>query len=265
MQLRTKFVLWLGLLWLLFVVLGVVSVLAFWTDLDAAERLALRAMLQQRIVLLVILGLLLPFVLALLVQWWIAAYPGAARRMGEEVRLIHTVNPAHRLGGAGGSEMRELGAAINELAQAHAKLQQDIEERIAQSNARLARERNRLAALMSEVVHSVLVCNREGRILLYNDQASQLLGRAVAGGSSAGSPVGLGRSVFGVLERSVVLHALESLAHRVREQLPHPVARFVTRRESQLLRALMAPVLGERGELDGFVLVLEDITLSVEQ
>ena len=38
-------------------------------------------------------------------------------------------------------------------------------------------ERNRLAALMSDLPQGVLVCNASGQILLYNTQAQKLLQR----------------------------------------------------------------------------------------
>jgi DNA polymerase-3 subunit epsilon len=63
---------------------------------------------------------------------------------------------------------------------------------------RVEDERNRLAALVGELDQSVLVCNRDGRILLYNAAAEALLGAA---GESGAGGVGLGRSVFGVIDR----------------------------------------------------------------
>ena len=44
-----------------------------------------------------------------------------------------------------------------------------------EANERIEQERNRLAALMSELAQSVIMCNIEGRILLYNARAMQLL------------------------------------------------------------------------------------------
>jgi DNA polymerase-3 subunit epsilon len=57
---------------------------------------------------------------------------------------------------------------------------------------------------------SVLVCQREGRILLYNARARRMLEACHGSGMAAGTAaIGLGRSVFGVLERSLIVHALE--------------------------------------------------------
>lgn len=263
MRLRTKFALWLALAYGLFVGLAALAGVALWADLTPEERESMAALLGPRVPLLVALALLMPFVLGAVLRKWFVGYPAAATRLAEQVRVIHTVNPAHRAAVAdGGDEMRQLASAINAFAQAHAALHGEVEDRIATSGAHLLQEKNRLAALMSELAQSVLVCNSEGRVLLYNAQAARLLDQA--GASSGASPVGLGRSIFAVLDKSVIVHALDQVTHRVEQKAPNPVAHFVTLRNGLLLRAQMAPVLGAQHKLDGFVLVLEDITRSVE-
>ncbi|WP_280151138.1 exonuclease domain-containing protein [Piscinibacter sp. XHJ-5] len=245
-------------------VLGLIGIvgLALVIDIDPAQRGALRALLKERLPLLVILALMLPFLLGALLRWWMWAYPMAAARMAEEVTVIQMVNPQHRVSLTGGREMRLLGDAVNALAGVREQAGRQVQARIDDANARLEEEKNRLAALMSELTHSVLVCNREGRILLYNERAARLL---EAGSAQAGAlPVGLGRSVFGILDRGQILHALDRIGRQADQDVARPVARFVTARNDMLLRVQMAPVLDSQGEVDGFVLLLEDITRSVE-
>lgn len=225
-------------------------------SLEPAQRAAWQSMLAQRQLLLAALALMLPFVLAVPLRWWLRAWPRAAARMAEEVTLIHTVNPAHRVTPAGAAELRQLADSLNAFAGAHERLQQRVAARIDEANARLEEEKNRLAALMSELADSVLVCNREGRILLYNQRAAQLL-------AADAGPVGLGRSVFNVFDQGQVMHALDRLARQLEQRIAHPVARFVAAHGDQLLRAQMVPVLDAQAELGGFVLMLEDVTRSV--
>ncbi len=198
----------------------------------------------------------------MLLKRWFAAYPAAALRLSEQVRDIHAVDAESRIEPHGGPEMRQLAAALNALAVVHRTLRRSVEGRVEESNARLVQQKNRLAALMSQLAQSVLVCNAEGRILLYNARATELL--AGGAGRRGGAPVGLGRSIFGILDRSLVLHALERLHDRLAQQQPDPVAQFVTARAGLLLRGQMAPVLDASNALSGFVLVLEDITRTVE-
>ena len=72
--------------------------------------------------------------------------------------------------------------------------------RRADAKARVEQERNRLAALVAELDQSVLVCNLEGRILLYNAAAQALLGGRERRRERL---LGLGRSVFGIIDRNL--------------------------------------------------------------
>ncbi|QLC73792.1 PAS domain-containing protein [Pseudomonas sp. LPB0260] len=262
MRPRLRFVAWLaGLGLLLGALLGLAGA-ALWLDLDAAERAALLALPEGRGALLVVLGglLLVPF--AVLLRIGLAGYPEAAARLVEEVDIIRRVNSGHRLKPVGARPMRRLARALNAFAEAHGALQQEVKQRIDEANAHLEQEKNRLAALMSELAQSVLVCNREGRILLYNSSASLLLEPGAA--EAVGTPVGLGRSIFAILDQRLIVHALERLRQRLAQHSPRPVANFVTARGAHLLRAQMVPLQDALGELIGFVLILEDITRSVE-
>ncbi len=253
-------------LWLLALITLLAGLLALaggflWADLDAAERAALTALVSGRGTLLVVLGVLVLVPFGVLVRQWLVAYPEAVIRLREDVEIIHRAHPEHRVALTGSRDMRRLGEAVNAFAEAHCALQREVASRIEEANARLEQEKNRLAALMSELSQSVLMCNSEGRILLYNGSASQLL-EPHAGGP-ARAPVGLGRSIFGILDQRLIVHALERVRLRLRQNCQDPVAHFVTARGDYLLRAQMAPMLDHQGELIGFVLILEDITREV--
>lgn len=259
-SLARRFVLWLGALTLLAWALLAAAAAVLWADLQAPEREALLAMLGTRGPLAVLMLLLVPAAVGLLLRRAFAAYPAAALKLAEEVRVIHAANPAHRVSEEGAVELRALADAINQLAAAHETSERQVQARVEEANARLAQEKNRLAALMSELTQSVLVCNREGRILLYNARAARLLEPEGDGAV----PLGLGRSVFGILDRSPLLHALGQLGARMQQHDGEAVVHFVTTRGGRLLRAQMAPVPDPQGAMAGFVLLLEDITRSVQ-
>jgi DNA polymerase-3 subunit epsilon len=126
---------------------------------------------------------------------------------------------------------------------------------------------------MSELSESVIVCNTAGRILLYNQRVQQLLGSAATSGTGRDTPdlIGLGRSLFTVVDRNVVAHALDHIQHRLQEGDRQPVAVFITAtRGGQSIRARMAPVLvaaatdGGAPAISGFVLMLEDVKRDLE-
>ncbi len=234
-----------------------------WADLDPSDRAALAAILTPpRIGLLVLFALALAAAVGFLGYRLFAATAGPARRLAEEIRLIARGNPSHRVVPAGAAELQAVAGAVNELAEVRAALAADVTATVADAKARVEGERARLAALIAELDQSVLVCNREGRILLYNAAAQRILG----GGDA--SVLGLGRSVFGIVDRNLILHAVETMKRQL-ERSEREGAHFVTATaDGRLLRVQAAPVPGrgegEAAELAGYVLLLADVTESVD-
>ena len=244
-------------------------------DMPAAERAATAAQALEHAVPAAIIATLLLVPAGFMLHALFRRYVLALRQLSEDVRVMLVVNPAHRALPRGARDVRRLASDCNDLAGAREALQQNVTARIAEANVKLEQERNRLAALMSELAQSVIVCNLEGRILLYNTKAMDLLRKSSDGRlrtDAAASLVGLGRSIFAIFERSVISHALDSLRDRLRAG-PHPAtASFVaTTAAGQLVRVQIAPVgasAAAPGETDdamaGFVLLLEDITRSTQ-
>ncbi len=209
---------------------------------------------------LIIIGLLVAGFL--LSQRWYA-YLFETKRLAEAVELIMTTNPAHRLPAQGPKELRQLAQAINAFADRFQAVLDNQTAQIWQARAGLEEEKNRLAALMSELTEGVLVCNIEGQILLYNNRARHLLSQPSGRSwdTQVGGFVGLGRSVFGLIERNAITHALENVAYRHEKGSANLVSQFVTTATNgQLVRARLAPVLTQYQEINGFILTLEDIT-----
>lgn len=261
---------------------GAAFAAAWWSQADAPLRDALAALFGARAAIGVLFIAVLPALIGVLVWLWIAQWPRAADRMAEQVGIVADSHAEFALQSNGPPEMKALGAAVARLASRRAELQRDVDARIVKAQARLTEETQRLAALMSELPQGVLVCTADGRILLYNARAAELF---EPDGEAGG--VGLGRSVFGLIERAAIVHALEQAAHRGAEARARPAAQLVTARrsgsaEAQLLRVQLALVHGQPGLVHGqpgpmreqatvdraapeagFVLVVEDLTRSV--
>lgn len=196
-------------------------------------------------------------------------YLGGLLRMAEHLRLLLDANRHFKIQTDGPPEVRALAEAANALALQRNQLIDNIQSQIAEANQRVEEEKNRLAALISELAQSVVVCNRDGRVLLYNQQARlqfHSLASQNTGFGSVGS-LGLGRSIFTILDRQQLAHAQEILESRVKVDSQSAQASFVTTTaKGQLLRVQVAPVLsGERTQpetlqINGYVLTIENIT-----
>lgn len=249
-----------------------------WADLSASEREQFYRIVEPRLPLLVIMAAAAAFFCALPVRSLFRRYVENAHRMVEDIGLLLS-QPERRLQTAGSSDLQAIAGAINELAERRQALETDVEARIGQAMRALEDERNRLAALMSELTQSVVVCNLDGRILLYNSRA-RLQFRVISdapNAASGGEILGLGRSIYAVFERELIAYALESIRHRLNRQSEQPVAQFVTTtRSGQLLRVQMAPVLtsarneGDQSEcaersITGYVMMLDNITVMFDK
>ena len=94
-------------------------------------------------------------------------------KLSEEVELIHSVNPAHRIQLEGAYGLMQLVAQINAGAEQYEKLEKSVFDRVHIAKAELEEEKNILAAIMAELPEAVVICNKEGTIILYNSQAKR--------------------------------------------------------------------------------------------
>ena len=247
-------------------------VLAAWTlaaggallaTLEPAERQAVLALLAPRAALLLMMGLAAALALGLLLRKAWLEWGAAAGRLAEQAQALAVADQPKDLALPGAAEVQAVQAAVNELLRQRRALKADVDERVRAAARDIELERSRLAALMAELTQSVVVCNLDGRILLYNSRARlqfRALSDAVSGGAEL---VGIGRSIYAVFDRQLVAHALEQVRQRLQRGAAHPSAQFVTgTRGGQLLRVQMAPVraLDDEGGLSGFVLMLDNIT-----
>lgn len=250
-------------------------------DLVPAERLALRGLLEPRLALLVLTLLVLLGALVLMVKTLYEYWALPAARLLEQAQVLASTDIERELPLAGSAELRGLAQVLNEFARQRGELKRDVRQQVADASRGVEQERNRLAALMSELTQSVVVCNLDGRILLYNNRA-RLQFRALSEGAAlmgGAELIGLGRSIYKVFDRKLVAHALDSVQLRLQRGVANPSAQFVTSTQGgQLLRVQMAPVRSVAAEtsrqheaeeatsmLSGFVLMLDNITREFEQ
>jgi DNA polymerase-3 subunit epsilon len=277
MNARIRFFLAVGALGLLMTGPFVLTAAVLFADAQEAERAALLQLLAPRLPLGALMTAFGFAIGVVVLRNLFKQYVHGLLNMAEKLRLMLAANRHFRVDAEGPPEVRALARAANDLAQQRDELLTDVEAQIAQAKLSVEEEKNRLAALMSELALGVVVCNRDGRILLYNNRA-RLQFKALAQGTTAvagGALIGLGRSIFAILERGQIAHALENIQQRLRKGSAEPVANFITStRTGQLLRAQMAPVVGTVGPdaaadgevpVTGYVLTIENITRSFER
>jgi DNA polymerase-3 subunit epsilon len=224
-----------------------------------ADRAVLDRLLDEQGAILFWGAVLFVGLVALGVFRLVQLYVVRPRDLAASTRLVASVNPSLRLPGGGPAELHQFAMAVNELADRYQASTADVTRRITAAQADVEAQRSRLAALMSELSLAVLVCTADGRILLYNAAASQLLN----GPGTVGGPVGLGRSVFAVIDRDLVAFAIDRACSD--GAAPGEAHAATVAYGESLLRAQVALVAdpaapGGASSTGGFVVTLEDLT-----
>ncbi len=234
--------------------------LNFWTQATPEVQSGIGALalrLQGFFILGAVCLLLVPAVVIGLI---FRAYIVPLRAIAEELQLIALTNPRHRLATQSPYELKRVADAVNLVADRYHKLQEDLEARISDAAAVLEEERDTLAALMSKINQGVVVCNMEGRVLLYNAQAQHLL-EGQERNTGAGDWIGLGRSIYSMLDEGLISHALMTLIHgRQRGEAPRMVPFVATRPTGQVLNIHLVPISGKDHRWHGYLLTMDDAT-----
>ncbi|MBE0502104.1 MAG: hypothetical protein IBX47_11775 [Desulfuromonadales bacterium] len=256
---------WIFILGIAFSVITVIGIsfIASWYNMTEAERGLIRPF-ADKLIPFPILGALFVFLIvggmtSLLFRFYIIPI----LQLAEETRLISSVNPKYRANIQGGPEVQQLISVINESAAANEKLQNDVEQRIKQAAAELDKEKKRLEALMSELPHGVIVCNTDGQILLYNQQVKSL----IEAKTESASLIGLGRSIFALLERNQIIHGIDILQHAINNKQNNLTTGFMQPFDKLYLRVKMAPIIDPQDNtsiMTGYVLTLEDMAPQIE-
>ncbi|MFP8777667.1 exonuclease domain-containing protein [Hydrogenophaga sp. RWCD_12] len=243
--------------------------------MDAQERQAVLQTVGDRLILILLTWAAGMALIGWGLKRWFDLWVTPSVQLAEEAQVLLRTDVVRELTPKGNAETKVLVGLFNQLVGQREALRNQMDARVREAAQGIEQEKSRLAALMSELTQSVVVCNLDGRILLYNNRARmqfRALSQApgVAGGAEL---IGLGRSVYGVFDRKLVAHALENIRQRMQRGASQPSAQFVTTTPAgQLLRVQMAPVRApsvdpaedRSTELTGFVLMLDNITREFE-
>jgi DNA polymerase-3 subunit epsilon len=243
---------------------------AVWNALTADEKLLLGNILGEHPALILTAAFLFPCAAAIAALWVFRHYVEPLRRLVDEVRVMNLVNPSHRLAPEGSTQIRELSSAINRALDRIQDLQSNVDDEVRIAREKVEEEKAVLEALIQDFPDGVVVCNAEGQILLYNRRARDILTPGGtppgANGASGGAYVGLGRSVFGFIDRDLVAHALEMIDREIQRGKEQAASRFVTTAPGgELLRVEATPVIAGRTEIRGCILLLHDVSREIDR
>jgi DNA polymerase-3 subunit epsilon len=145
-----------------------------------------------------------------------------------------------------------VGAALANLSQTRNALA----ESVARETTRLAAEKARLEALLSDVPVGVLLCSASHQLVFYNGLAQDLLG-------TQGSTPGLDRRLFDYLREGPVRHAYQRLLETDDPEAASDLLCATRGTPPQLLAARMRLLHAGGQDAPGYVITLRDVTADL--
>ena len=261
---RLKFALWLASVFAALVALAVTVASLVYAGLAAGDQEVLRRVLEERGPLLGFLALIVLIACGGMLRWLFGRFVAPLRALAEQAVIVASANREHRVAAEGGPEAADLARAINRLGDAYRAQHSDMDARVAESNARLEEERNRLAALMSELSEGVLVCNAAGphpALQRAGARAVRAGGRRPARGAEPRGPGPLGLRAPRPRPGRARAGQDPATASTAKRRAPgHAVLHHRASQRRAASGCSFAPFLPADGGIAGMVLTLEDVT-----
>lgn len=176
--------------------------------------------------------------------------------------IMATTNPAHRLELPESHMLGDTPEKLQKLGEALDKAKQEIALALASGAAEIEQKKAWLETILREIREGVIVCDLEGRILLYNPAAQRLFRDT--------ETLGLRRSLYGFCTRAPLEHTLETLLSRqALEKKDHENdidAQFVcaTVSDGSLLQCRMSLIQAKGKDKPVFVMTFDDVTYQID-
>jgi DNA polymerase-3 subunit epsilon len=250
---------------LVFCVVG----MALWRRFTPEQQAVLQAIFDGYFLFFLMAAIVVFVGLGFALDWFFHFYIIPVNQIVEQVKLINTVDPSLRIRRNGCHDVRCLAEAINEGAEEQSRFRRSVEQQLHAAKAETEAERNILAALLEDLPQGILVCNIDGRIVFYNRKVRELLMPPQidgAGPQGGGHAIGLGRSVFSLIDANLIVQALDRIGQKLSLGETTANERFLVETQSgNLLPVEIIPVLDSQHHISGFILYVEDQTAKIQK
>lgn len=232
----------------------------FWQQITDTQQQHLLAILKAHFIYFFMAAVLLFTAFGFTLDWFFRFYIIPVNQLTEETQIITTVNPHHRIVVHGSADVVRLSEIINHSADRFITIQADVERQLQVAKTATETEKDILAALLEGLPQGIIVCNADGQIVFYNRKVKVIFGRHE---SKIPQWMGLGRSIYGIVDASLIKRGLERIGQKLAEDQKMFSERFLMGTHGGVtLPAELVPVLNSRHHVTGFIIYIED---SVEK
>lgn len=248
-----------------FIVLGVF----FWKDLAPFEKEQILSIIVKHPTFFFMTAILIVAAVGFALDGALHSYILPLNRMLEGSRVVLSANPSHRLKVDGSRIVQELADLFNIMATRIETTTEQIAAQVSAAREGSEREKNILAAMVEELPHGVVICNMDHRVILYNRKAKQLLEvrgdtdpKPTAGKTGTQDRfLGLGRPITAVVDGARIRSAMDDvILNASRKDACAATVFVILDHVHRLIQTEMVPVLDDRREFTGYILIFTDVT-----
>ncbi|MBF0239758.1 MAG: 3'-5' exoribonuclease [SAR324 cluster bacterium] len=198
-------------------------------------------------------------------KWLLNSFWIPLKQVTEEAELMLSGNFSYRIDPNKSPVFQPLITLLNREAENLEILSNQVEQQIINAKTEVEKERNILARLIDELREGVIVCNKNGLILLYNTTVNTILND-----SQKGTPndqktcIGLGRSISTIISHALFEHHIEELLNRQKAGNSSLIQHFVMWIGSQLIRVEILGFLSETEVFGGFIVVFKRLSRKAD-
>ncbi len=183
-------------------------------------------------------------------------------KISEGTSVIQNANSAFRIDVKGSTTVRQIADLINKYADKYEHLSINVKDKINKAGKQIEDEKNILAAFISELSEGVLICRHDGRLLFFNKMAKEFLSKNSDDLNT--SFIGLGRSVFTLIDKNIVIHALDDIQGKLDSDNENCTTSFViVGKKQNQLKVEAVPILDAKKTMTGFIFIMTDITAQI--
>lgn len=267
--------------WQLWVTLGAIALVCLlwlvaaatllWAVLDPSDVQTIVQAMDGRWGLLVFLWAisLVPIYSAL--HWAMNRYLAEPERLADAVDVRLKQHRDDPIAPVGTPAVDRLASMFNDLLARERTFNDTLAREINQATQHTETERAWLSTLLAELNRSVIVTNREGQILLYNQRARLQFKRLADAEdlSHGGELIGLGRAIDTIIDPELITHAKSTIERRLKRGDRQTSTQCLMQTpKGRTYRILVSPVCRQDATapatLDGMMLVIDNITDEVQ-
>jgi DNA polymerase-3 subunit epsilon len=234
-------------------------------NMDTDQAQAISFFLKDQFIPLIAIGSIFLTLIVFGIESIYSDYIRPLKTIASKIPVTYTSNPSFRINVSGSKEINTLISAINQCADLYEHQTADVTRQIIGASQKGEKERNLLAAIMAELPYAVIICNKNGRILLFNNLAKKLF-TSPSSMDRVKHFIGLGRSIFHFFDKERIAHAIDEIEERINSQKTSLTSYFITPMYTDLLLSVETmPVLDHDNRLNGFILNIHDISDDVKK